>query len=236
MALFQSSVVRNRLLSALLQDDFALLEPMLERVPLPLRHILIKANQPIQHVYFPESGIISTIANTEEGKIEIGVIGREGMAGVPVVLGVDSAPHMLLVQGVGEALRISTPDLRAALSERPSIFAPLGRFIHTLMIQMGQTVYANVTFNIEARLARWILMTQDRTDGDDLILTHEFLAAMLGVRRPGVTVATHALEGIGSIRNSRGRIQVRDRNKLMELAHDSYHSAECGYEKQLNDA
>lgn len=234
MALFQSSVVRNRLLSALSQDDFALLEPMLERVPLPLRHILIEANQPIQHVYFPESGIISTLADTEEGKIETGLIGREGMVGVPVILGVDQTPHSFMVQGVGEALRISTPDLRAAISERPSIFALLGRFIHTLIVQMGQTAYVNVVFNIEARLARWILMTQDRTGSDELLLTHEFLAAMLGAHRPAVTSATHALEGMGSIRNRRGRIEVLRRDNLLELAGDSYQVTEDEYERVMS--
>ena len=98
---------------------------------------------------------------------------------------------------------------------------------------MAQTAYANATFNIEARLARWILMTQDRTEGDDLILTHDFLAIMLGVRRPGVTTATHALEGMGSIRARRGRITVRDREKLLELAGDAYQVAEDEYERLM---
>ena len=185
MAFFQSSIVRNRLLSMLSDDDFDLLTPKLERVPLPLRLVLIKPNQPIPHVFFPESGIVSTLADTDEGRIEVGITGREGVAGVPAILGVDRSPHTSLVQGTGEALRISSQDLRAAIVARPSIFRPLGFYIHTLMVQMGQTVYANVTFGIEARLARWILLTQDRTDGADLQLTHEFLSTMLGVRRAG---------------------------------------------------
>ena len=233
LALFHSSIVRNRLLAALSQDDFALLEPMLERVPLPLRLNLIEANQPIRHVYFPESGISSTVANTDEGRIEVGIIGREGMVGVPVVLGVDRTPHTFMVQGVGEALRISTKDFRAAIHNRPSIFRPLGLFIHTLMVQVSQTAYANVTFSVEARLARWILMTQDRVGGDELLLTHDFLAIMLGVRRPGVTGATHALEGMGSIRNKRGRIEVRNREQLLELAGDAYQVAEDEYERVM---
>ena len=152
MALHRSSIVRNRLLAALTPDDFTLLEPMLERVPLPLRHILIEANQPIQHVYFPESGISSTIADTEEGKIEVGIIGREGFVGVPIILGVDQTPHNYMVQGVGEALRIGTQDLRDAIQARPSIFRPLALFAHTLMIQVAQTAYANVTFTTDAVL------------------------------------------------------------------------------------
>ncbi len=233
MALFRSSIVRNRLLSVLTQEDFALLEPKLERVPLPLRLNLIEAGRPIAHVYFPESGISSTVANTDEGRIEIGVIGREGMVGFSVLLGVDQTPHTSLVQGVGEALRISTGDLRAAIQARPSIYRPLGLFIHTLIVQMGQTAYVNVTFNVEARLARWILMTQDRTGGDEVLLTHDFLATMLGVRRPGVTGATHALEGMGSITNKRGRIVVRNREQLLELAGDAYQVAEDEYERVM---
>lgn len=233
MVLFQSSIVRNRLLAALTQADFSLLETSMERVPMALHDLLIEAHKPIQYVYFPESGIVSTIADYQEGKIEIGLIGREGIVGVSAALGVDQTPHSIMVQGAGEALRISISDLRAAIQARPSIFRPLGLFIHTLFVQVGQTAYANVTFNVEARLARWILMTQDRTDGDELTLTHEFLSTMLGVRRPGVTTATHALEGMGSIRNRRGRIEVRNREKLLEMAGDSYQVAEDEYERVM---
>ena len=229
MAIFEASTVRNRLLSALAPDDFALLAPKLERVPLKLQSLLIEAHRPISHVFFPESGISSTVANTDEGRIEIGMVGREGFVGVPVILGADRTPHTAMVQGEGEALRIGTEDLREAMRERPSIFLPLGLYTQSLIVQMGQTAYANATFDIEARLARWILMTQDRTDSDELVLTHEFLATMLGVRRPGVTSATHALEGMGSIRAKRGRITVRDREKLMELAGDAYQVAEDEY-------
>ncbi len=233
MAVFQASIVRNRLLASLAPDDYALLEPKLERVPLILQTVLIEARKPISHVFFPESGISSMIANTDEGSIEIGMIGREGFVGFPVILGVNQTPHIALVQGAGEALRISTDDLRAAIRERPSIFLPLGLYLQSLIVQMGQTTYANATFDIQARLARWVLMTQDRTDGEELLLTHEFLATMLGVRRPGVTGATHTLEGMGAIRAKRGRIVVRDREKLLELAGDAYQVAEDEYERLM---
>jgi CRP-like cAMP-binding protein len=236
VALHQSSLVRNRLLSALTRDDFALLEPMLERVPLTLHSKLVEAGQIIQHVVFPESGISSTIANTEEGKIEVGIIGREGLVGVPVILGANRTPHTYLIQADGEGLRISSQDLRAAIAERPSIFRPLGLYVQALIVQMGQTAYVNVTFNIEARLARWILMTQDRIESDELMLTHEFLSAMLGVRRPGVTAAMHVLEGMGSIRNRRGRVEVVNREKLMELAGDGYQTAEIEYDRLMGEA
>ena len=233
MATFKTATVRNRLLTALAPEDFALLEPKLERVPLTLQVVLIEAHRPIMHIIFPESGIVSTIANTEEGTIEVGLVGREGFVGIPVLLGADRTPHTSLVQGTGEALQISTEDLLAAIKARPSIFKPLGLYTQSLIVQMGQTAYANATFNIEARLARWVLMTQDRASSNELLLTHDFLATMLGVRRPGVTTATHALEGMGSIRAKRGRITVRDREKLLELAGDAYQVAEDEYERLM---
>ena len=236
MAIHQSIVVRNRLLAALAPVDFDLLSPKLERVPLVLGIILIQARQAIEYVIFPESGLVSTVADTKEGRIEVGLIGREGLSGVPVILGADQTPHTYLVQGVGEGLRIATQDLREAIIARPSIFRPFGIYAQALIVQMGQTIYTNVTFNLEARLARWILMTHDRTEGDHLQLTHEFLASMLGVRRPGVTTATHVLEGTGLIRNTRGRIEVRNREKLIDLAGDSYQVAEDEYERLMAEA
>ena len=152
---------------------------------------------------------------------------------MPIILGADQTPHTSLIQGTGEALRISVEDLRAAIQARPSIFRPLGLYTQSLIVQMAQTAYANATFDIPARLARWVLMTQDRTGGVELLLTHEFLATMLGVRRPGVTGATHALEGMRSIRARRGRITVRDREKLLELAGDAYQVAEDEYERLM---
>ena len=233
MRSFQSLPVRNRLLGALAPDDFALLVPNLERISTALHATLIAANTPIDHVVFPESGIVSTIANTEEGRIEIGVIGREGMVGVPVVLGTDQTPHSYVVQASGEALQIRAGDLRAAIRDSPSVFRPLGLYTQSLIVQIAQTAYVNVTFDIEARLARWLLMMQDRIDGNELPLTHDFLAAMLGVRRPGVTMATHVLEGTGAIRARRGRIEIRDREKLAELAGDSYFAAVREHERLM---
>ena len=225
--------LRNRLLASLSPDDFALLEPKLERVPLTYRAVVIEANQPILHVVFPESGIVSTVANTDEGRIEVGLVGREGLVGIPIILGTNETPHTSIVQGAGEAVRISSNDLRAAIRKNPSIMRPFGLYIQSLIVQMGQTAYSNATFNIEGRLARWLLMTQDRDGGDELTLTHDLLAIMLGVRRPGVTTAVHALEGMGSIRAGRGRITVLHREKLLELAGDAYQVAENEYQRLM---
>ena len=226
----------NRLLAALAPEDRALLDPMMARVPLAMASVLVEANAPVRHAVFPLSGVVSALADAEEVRIEVGMVGREGFVGVPVVLGTDRSPHMFVVQGAGEALRIAVGDLRAALAARPSIFRPLGLYTQAFIVQITQTASVNATFGIEARLARWLLMMQDRTGTDDLTLTHEFLSCMLGVRRPGVTTATHVLERIGAVRAQRGRITIEDRAKLKDIAGDSYDAAEREYERLMAGA
>src|SRR3954454_15277874 len=229
MAHLQHASVRNRLLATLTPDDFDLLQPHLVAVPLEMRHWLIAAGEPIQHVYFPERGIVSILADTTEGKIEVGMIGPEGVAGLPVVLGIERSPHSYLVQAEGEALRITAPDLRTAMQYSPSLHARLLRYAHALMVQTAQTAYANAGFTMEARLARWILMTDDRLEGDELPLTHDFLSMMLGVRRPGVTIAVQNLESNRLIRAKRGHITVLDRTGLEGVADSAYGASEAEY-------
>src|SRR3954470_12967052 len=139
----QQGSVRNRLLSALPVHDFRLVQPHLEAVPLELRQWVIETKQLIEHVYFPEQAIVSVLADTTEGRIEVGIIGPEGMAGLPVVLGIDRSPHGYIVQAAGEALRISAQDLRTALRHGPSLHARLLRYVHAHMVQIAQTAYAN---------------------------------------------------------------------------------------------
>src|SRR3954467_9419123 len=218
MSPLQQASDRNRLLSALTPEDFWLLQPHLEPVPLGLRQWVIETQQPIQHVYFPEDSIISLLADTTEGRIEVGLIGPEGMAGLPVVLGIGHSPHGYMVQADGEALRIPAQDLRTALRHSPSLHSAFLRYAHALMVQTAQTAYANAGFTMEARLARWILMTDDRLERDDLPLTHDFLSMMLGVRRSGVTIAVQDLESNRLIRAKRGHITVLDRTGLEGVA------------------
>lgn len=233
MAQPQQSSVRNRLLAGLSPADFERLQPHLQPVSLDLREVMLDAKGPIPHVTFIERGIASGLANTSEGRIEVGLVGSEGMIGLPVVLGIDRSPYAYMVQGVGEGLRISAGELRAAVGESPSLQARLLRYAHVLMVQKAQTAFANAAFTVEARLARWILMTHDRTEGDELLLTHDFLSMMLGVRRPGVTVAVQVLEGNRLIRATRGRITVLDRDGLEAVADDAYGLAESEYEDAL---
>jgi CRP-like cAMP-binding protein len=233
MSLLQQSTIRNRLLAAMTPDDFAGLQTHLERVPLELRHVLIRAGESIRHVHFVERGISSVLAEAEQERIEIGMIGPEGFAGLPVVLGVESSPHVFMVQSEGEAVRIPAEALQEAIDRSSSLRALLARYVHCFMVLVAQTAYANANYGLESRLARWILMTQDRLGREELPLTHEFMSLMLGVRRPGVTVATHVLEGNGLIQAKRGRITVLDREKLMDLADTSYGLPEAEYARVM---
>jgi len=227
---------RNRLLGALAPEDFARLAPALERLPLHLHETLIHAHEPLSHAYFVETGLVSLVAATEGGRIEIGLIGCEGLAGVPLVLGTDRGPFLGIVQGGGEALRVPAGALRKAIDASPALRNVLSRYVLSLMIQMGCTVYANAELNVEARLARWILMTHDRLNDGAMPLTHEFMAMMLGVRRTGVTAALYVLTGAGMVRASEGRITVLNRDKLKDLAGDTYGPAEAEYERLLAEA
>ena len=145
------------------------------------------------------------------------------------MLGIDRTPHTCMVQAPGEALRIGAGELHAAMEQSPTLRALLLRFVHTFIVQVSQTAYANAGYSIEERLARWLLMTHDRLEHDDMPVTHEFMSIMLGSRRPGVTIAVQTLEGTGAIRATRGHLTLRDRQKLEQIAGQSYGFAEQEY-------
>jgi CRP-like cAMP-binding protein len=228
------STVRNRLLAKLCSEDFDLLQPHLEPVTLNRGDVLITPNQPIGYVCFIEAGITSVIATTAGGRrIEIGLTGRDGLAGTPVLLGVDSTPHETFMQIAGSGLRIKTENLRHALQQSLSLHSLLLRYVQTFTIQTSHTALSNGSHKIEERLARWLLMCHDRVDGNDLPLTHEFIALMLGVRRASVTEALNILEGRGIIRTGRGNIVVLKRAKLEKAAGDSYGVPEAEYHRLI---
>lgn len=233
MAQLQQASVRNLLLAAMSPDDFTLLQPHLESVRLELRQHLFRAGEPIRHVLFPDSGIVSIVADVEEGRFEVGLAGWEGLAGVPVVLGVEHTPHTAMVQGPGEGWRMTAKQMQSAMEASASLRALLLRYVHTFLVQVSQTAYANAGYEVVPRLARWVLMTHDRTAGDELTLTHELLATMLGTGRPGVTFAVQSLEGNGLIKARRGRITVRNRTGLEDLAGNAYGLAEREYTNVL---
>ncbi|MET4702433.1 CRP-like cAMP-binding protein [Constrictibacter sp. MBR-5] len=231
-----SEQLRNQLLRALAPEDLDRLKPDLEMVHLDLRFVLETANQPIRHVYFPESGFVSVVAKTKGDRtIEVGLIGREGMSGVSVVMGDDRSANDTFVQYEGTGSRIPAEKLREAMESSPSLRKCLLHYVQAFLCQTSQSALTNGRAAIGERLARWILMAHDRVDGDALQLTHEFLALMLGVRRPGVTDALHFLEGKGLIRSARGKVTVLDRTGLEQIADGSYGVPEMEYARLFGD-
>jgi CRP-like cAMP-binding protein len=212
----------NRILSRLSKTDFGMLEPYLEPVDLPLRKILAAKNKRVDHVYFPESGMASVVANGGQA-IEIGIIGREGMTGPSVVMGnTDRVPYETYMQIAGQGQRIKAGHLREAIATNNSLHQVLLAYVFSFMTQTTQTALANGRSKIEERLARWLLMARDRVDSDELPLTHEFLAIMLGVRRSGVTVALQELERKGMIAHRRSVITIIDREGLEHSSNGTY--------------
>jgi len=222
--------VRNHLLATLTPEDFSLLQPLLEPVALPGRSRVVRPNTPIEHAYFLEQGIISVMATTPQGcRIEVGIIGWEGMTSTPILMGTDRTPQESFVQMPGTALRIQTEDLRRAVVTSVSLHQHLLHFAQVLTIQMGQTALANGCHRLEQRLARWLLMCHDRVDGDELSTTQLSLSKMLGVRRQGVTEALQSLEKRGAISAKPGQVTVLDRAQLEGGAGDSYGVSEAEY-------
>ena len=217
---------KNRILSRLSDDDAALLTPDLEPVELALRQVLETPDKPIQHAYFIEYGLASIVAANGHKRLEVGLIGCEGMTGLPIVLGNDRSPHETFMQVAGNGQRIAADKLRAAIAQSGSLGRALLAFAHAFLNQTANTALSNGTATLEERLARWLLMANDRLHGDEVPLTHEFLSLMLGVRRAGVTVALHYLEKRGLISLSRKQILISERKGLKAAANGTYHEPE----------
>jgi len=221
----------NILLASLRPEDFAFLEPRLNRVPLLTDEVILKPNCAVDRICFVESGVASFHEVLKDGsRVGVAIIGFEGMTGWPALLGVDQSPHEARVAiGGGTALSISPAELLKACTERQAINVLLLRYIHCMMSQMGRTIMSNLNDALEKRLARWLLMNHDRLEGDRIKLTHDQLGVMLGVRRATVTDTLHILEGEGMIRCNRGVIEVCDRKRLLDFAGESYGAAETEY-------
>jgi CRP-like cAMP-binding protein len=224
----------NRLLASLSTDDFGLLEPHLEPVTLGLRKHLERPNRRIDAVYFPEAGFASVVAVQPNGKqVEVGLIGNEGMTGLPIVLGNHRSPHATYVQSPGTGQCIPATALRKATRSSVSLRDSLLKFVQAFGVQTTHTAICNVQSKLDVRLARWLLMAQDRIEGDTIPLTHEFLSLMLGVRRPGVTEALQALREKGLISYGRGQITVKDRKGMERMAGKAYGVPESEYRRLI---
>lgn len=220
---FSRDSVSNHILARLSASDFALLEPHLQATDLPVRKTLEVRDKKITSIYFMESGFASVVANgLHKPSIEVGIIGREGMTGVSVILGGDRPANETFIQAAGSGLCISAEELRRAIDQSVSLHRSLLRFANSFLAQTTQTALANGRSKIEERLSRWLLMADDRIDGDELPLTHEFLSIMLGVQRSGVTIALQALEREGLISTRRSKITIIDRKALEKNANGTY--------------
>ncbi len=214
---------RNRLLSALPPDSLARLWPELTPVDLELRQVLHRPEQPITIVYFPERGWLSMLAPLEDGDAaEVGLIGHEGLVGLPVVLGEPFDDVEAMVQCQGAALSISTDALRAAMEHDPVLRTLFLRYALVHHTQVTRTAACNGRHHIEQRLARWLLMAHDRNEGDEFPMTHEFLGMMLGVRRAGITVAAGQLQKAGLISYRFGQMRITDRPGLENITCECY--------------
>jgi CRP-like cAMP-binding protein len=201
--------VTNQLLARLARADARLLEPHLEAVDLPVRKQLQARNRRVERIYFPDSGVASVVAN-HDVPIEVGMIGRDGMTGVTVLLGNDErAQHETYMQIGGKGRCLPADRLREAIAKSSALHQVFLRYVQVFLRQTTETALANGRGKIEERLARWLLMAHDRSDGDDLKLTHEFLAVMLGVRRSGITTALQELERKGLIAHRRSFVTIR---------------------------
>ncbi len=224
--------VVNHLIEVLSPAAKARMMARLEPVDLAFGDVLCEADQPFRHIYFPLSGFVSLVATVGvHPPLEMGLIGNEGMLGATLILGVPVAPLRGVVQGPGTALRMSAPDLRLELKASPSLVRTLQRYLYVLSAQLAQTASCTRFHEIEARLARWLLMTHDRAHGDHFHLTHQFLANMLGVQRSAVTIAAGGLQGRGLIHYTRGEIRILDRAGLEGRACECYAAVVSDYEQ-----
>lgn len=190
-------------------------------VPLKLRATLAEAGQASEHVYFVEAGLLSIEIKDDQRSVGVGMIGREGIAGSWVALGRDVSPFRVVVCFAGSAIRVRAEAFRVACGRHPELRAAVLGYAYDLTAMLGDSCRAAVHTTVEARVARWLLHAHERLDGHEITITHEDLSRMLGVRRPGVTVALHVLEGEHMITAKRGVIRILDRDKLSAVSSSS---------------
>ena len=225
------SPIRNRLLRLAPASELEALRTQFERRPLAMDEVVVAANRPVEQVHFVESGTVSMITVMDDGtQVEVGLVGPEGFVGLPALLGSPTSPLEGLVQVEGESLRMAAGAFLEALAGLPVLRGLLLRYVDAFHIQVSQSAACNARHTIEQRLARWMLMARDRTDKDTFAMTQEFLSHMLGVQRPGVTLAVGALRRAGLIRQERGQLTVLDRPGLEAAACECYATVQRRFE------
>src|SRR6202043_3579640 len=214
---------RNRLLLALPSRNLKRLMPELENISCQRAQVLMDADSALDHVYFPDSGVVSVVAVYADGSvIEMATIGREGCSGVQAILGAKSSSVQLLVQIPGSAARMARVAFAQALQSMPSFRSVMNAYVQAFLEQVMVSVACNGAHSLKQRLARWLLMMRDRSDGDALPITQNLLAEMLGVQRPTITNAARELEGAGLIERGRRQVTILDRQGLAEESCECY--------------
>jgi CRP-like cAMP-binding protein len=227
--------LRNALLARLARSELEKISPDLEPVEMPFKKVVCEPGEAIRHVYFMTKGVLSMVNEPNPGEVvEFATIGREGMFGVPVLLGTTSIPSRAVVQVPGEALRMSVANFRRGIERSSDLNKLLLRYTMALLNQIAQITSCNRLHEVQERCARWLLQTHDRLESDSFPLTHEFLAQMLGVHRPTVTVAAGMLQKAGLIDYTRGVLRVVDRKGLEQASCTCYRLINGEYERLLN--
>jgi CRP-like cAMP-binding protein len=218
-----SSATNNLLLDRLSEHDRTTLTSVSDTVMLDSGTVLADAGRPITHAYFPiDSAIALLVEGVDQPRLEVGLVGREGMLGIPLVLGVPAATFRAVVQGAGSAWRIEAAQLAQQVDSNPKLRGFLLKYAHVCLVQIAHTAACKSFHRVEARLARWLLMSRDRARSNELALTHEVLACTLGVRRAGVTLAASDLQARRLIRYARGHIELLDARGLEAVACPCY--------------
>lgn len=230
-----TGLTHNQILNSLTDEELERLLPDLEKVSLELGQVLYRAEEPINYIYFPHHAMISIVANTAGGQsTEVGVIGYEGMTGIDVLMGSDTTLNENMVQISDGAFRVKTNTIREEFRRCGAFHDSVLRFIRLFILQVSQTAVCNRLHSIEERLARWLLMSRDRSATDDLHLTQEFVAIMLGTNRATVTMSAIVLQDIGYIQYKRGHITITDREGLEDFTCDCYKIIKREYNGILN--
>ena len=230
MPVLSRAHLRNRLLNLMVDEDFARLGSKLDFVELPKHSMLATADGVTDDLFFLESGLGSIVAASPEGQeVEAGLFGFEGFCPTSTLLGSQTTPNMITMQIGGGGYRIAAAFLLDAVERSASLRGLLLRYTQALNVQTTFTALSNAVHSVDERLARWLLMSHDRSESDDVPLTHDFLSIMLAVRRPSVTTALHVLEGNGFITTERGQILIRNRKGLEDFARDAYGKPEAEY-------
>jgi len=226
--------VSNNLLAALPREEYQRLLPNLEPVSLSIKQILYEPNTPIEYAYFPNTAVASLLNLMQDGQtIEAATVGKEGMIGVPLLLGTTQIPIQVIVQIPGDGLRMKADVFKAQVYAGSPLYTLLLRYTQTLMNQISQTAACNRLHSVEGRCCRWLLMTRDRVESDQFPLTQEFLSYMLGVRRASVSEVAATLQKAGLIDYHRGKITIRDRQGLEAASCECYRATQQEFERLL---